>query len=160
MNDGSVVDSLVNGNGGVNGGGSDGLSLNDRLDGLVNVVVNVLVGDGGSGTLVSNGTRDGLSVDVSLSLLLELLSVLREHVVLGLPYGLGEDVEFLLGRKNLLVLDGLDSVLVVVDVSLSVNGLNLLDSLVRSDVLLDDLGGGLRADLGGVALVGGRKEAC
>ena len=44
--------------------------------------------------------------------------------------------------------------LVVVNVPLPVNSLDLLDSLVSGDVLLDDGGGGLGADLGGVGLVG------
>ena len=40
---------------------------------------------------------------------------------------------------------------------LPVDGLDLLDSLVTGDVLLDDGGGGLGADLGRVGLVGSRQ---
>jgi hypothetical protein len=42
---------------------------------------------------------------------------------------------------------------VVVDVLLSVDGLSGLDVLLGSDMLLNDLGCGLGADLGGVGLV-------
>ena len=49
--------------------------------------------------------------------------------------------------------------LVVVNVPLPVNSLDLLDSLVSGDVLLDDGGGGLGADLGGVGLVGTGQAA-
>ena len=48
----------------------------------------------------------------------------------------------------------LKTYLVVVDVLLSVDGLGGLDMLLRSDVLLNNLGCGLLADLGGVLLVG------
>lgn len=48
----------------------------------------------------------------------------------------------------------LKAYLVVVDVLLSVDGLGGLDMLLRSDVLLNNLGCGLLADLGGVLLVG------
>jgi hypothetical protein len=44
-----------------------------------------------------------------------------------------------------------------VNVPLPVDGLDLLDSLVTGDVLLDDGGGGLGADLGRVGLVGSRQ---
>jgi hypothetical protein len=62
-----------------------------------------------------------------------------------------------LSGQSLLVDDGLNSVLVVVNVPLPVDGLDLLDSLVTGDVLLDDGGGGLGADLGRVGLVGSRQ---
>lgn len=48
----------------------------------------------------------------------------------------------------------LKTYLVVVDVLLSVDGLGGLDMFLRSDVLLNNLGCGLLADLGGVLLVG------
>lgn len=63
----------------------------------------------------------------------------------------------MLSGQSLLVDDGLNSVLVVVNVPLPVDGLDLLDSLVTGDVLLDDGGGGLGADLGRVGLVGSRQ---
>lgn len=43
VNDRSVVNLLVNGDGGVNVGVLDGLPVDDRLDGLVDVVVDVLL---------------------------------------------------------------------------------------------------------------------
>jgi hypothetical protein len=47
-----------------------------------------------------------------------------------------------------------ETYLVVVDVLLSVNGLCGLDVLLGSHMLLDDLWGGLGADLGGLGLLG------
>lgn len=52
-----------------------------------------------------------------------------------------------LGLEDLLVLNGLDSVLVVVDVAFSVDGLHGLGVLLRTDVLLGDFGGYFRANL-------------
>ena len=65
-------------------------------------------------------------------------------------YGLDSVLRLLavLGRQVL------KTYLVVVDVLLSVDGLGGLDMLLRSDVLLNNLGCGLLADLGGVLLVG------
>ena len=74
--------------------------------------------------------------------------------MLGLPGQLLSNLVLVLGGQDLVVNNGLDTVLVVVDVPLPVNGLDLLDSLVSGDVLLDDGGGGLGADLGGVGLAG------
>ena len=85
VNDRSVVNLLVNGDGGVNVGVLDGLPVDDRLDGLVDVVVDVLGGNGGGGLELTVGLADLLGVPVKGSLLLELLPVLGEHVVLGLP---------------------------------------------------------------------------
>ena len=89
-----------------------------------------------------------------MPLLLQLLPVLGEHVMLGLPGQLLSNLVLVLGGQDLVVNNGLDTVLVVVDVPLPVNGLDLLDSLVSGDVLLDDGGGSLGADLGGVGLAG------
>lgn len=158
VNDRGVVNTLVNGHGGVDGGRLDGLTLDHGLDGLVNVVVDVLVGDSRSSSLCADGLRNGLSVLVHSALLLELLAVLGQHVGLGLTDLLGQDVVLMLGLQHLLVGDRLDAVLVVVDVTLAVNSLGDLGVLLRLDVLLDDLGRGLRADLGGVVLVRRRKE--
>ena len=77
--------------------------------------------------------------------------------MLGFPGNLGHNIVLVLGRGGLLVNDGLDPVLVVVDVPLPVDGLDLLNGLVPGDVLLDDGGGGLGADLGRVGLVGSRQ---
>jgi len=148
VNDRSLVDLLVDSLGVVDSGGLDSLTLDDRLDGLVDVVVLVSVDvlthvSGGSLSLT-----DDLLVAVLGSLLVELGLVLWEHVLLVLSLddrGGGLDVS---GGEDLLVLDGLDSVLVVVDVLLTVDGLGGLDVLLGSDLLLNDLGGDLGADLG------------
>ena len=141
------MDLLVDGHGGVDVSRSQGFTLDDGLDGLVNVVVDVLVGLNTAGGLLSDDGGNGLGVVVGVSLLLQLGSVLGDHVVLRLPSDLRQDVEFMLGVQNLLVSDGLNSVLVVVDVSLSVNSLDGLDLFTLLNVLLDDGRGGFRADL-------------
>jgi len=156
--DRSIGDSLNDGDGGVNVGGLDGLPLDDGLDGLVDVVVNVLVGNGRSSGQSPLGVSDGGGVLVSVPLLLELLPVLGEHVVLGFTDDLGDDVVLVLGSQGLVVGDGLDTVLVVVDVPLTVDGLDLLDGLDGLDVLLNDGSGGLSADLGSVLLSVGAQE--
>jgi hypothetical protein len=81
------------------------------------------------------------------SLLVELGLVLGEHVLLVLSDNGGSGRLDVLGGEDLVVLNRLDSVLVVLDVSFSVDGLGSLDVLLRSDVLLDDLRGDLGADL-------------
>jgi len=158
VNNRSIVDLLVDGDGGVNVGVLDGLPVDDRLDGLVDVVVDVLAGNGGGGDHVTVNIIDNLGVGVQVPLLLQLLPVLGEHVMLGLPGQLLSNLVLVLGGQDLVVNNGLDTVLVVVDVPLPVNGLDLLDSLVSGDVLLDDGGGGLGADLGGVGLAGAGEE--
>ncbi len=142
VNDRSLVDALVNGDGVVDSGGSDSLLLDDlraptvsaispdlrrssathRLDGLVNVVVNVLVGNGTLVLLGALGRADLLEVLVLGPHGLELLAVLREHLLLVLADDLGSHLMPVLGSPDLLGLDGLDAVLVVVDVALTVNG--------------------------------------
>jgi len=158
VNNRSIVDLLVDGDGGVNVGVLDGLPVDNRLDGLVDVVVDVLAGNGGGGNHVTVNIIDNLGVGVQVPLLLQLLPVLGEHVMLGLPGQLLSNLVLVLGGQDLVVNNGLDTVLVVVDVPLPVNGLDLLDSLVSGDVLLDDGGGGLGADLGGVGLAGAGEE--
>ena len=162
VNDRSLVDLLVDGLGVVNGGRLDSLSLNDGLDccqtesafrtklltGLVDVVVLVGVDVSTEVSGRSLSLSNVLLVSVSGSLFVQLGLVLWEHVLLVLSndsWGGGLDM---LGGENLVVFDGLDSVLVVVDVSLSVDGLGSLDVLLWSDLLLNDLWGDLRADLG------------
>jgi len=159
VNNRSIVDLLVDGDGGVNVGVLDGLPVDDRLDGLVDVVVDVLAGNGGGGNHVTVNIIDNLGVGVQVPLLLQLLPVLGEHVMLGLPGQLLSNLVLVLGGQDLVVNNGLDTVLVVVDVPLPVNGLDLLDSLVSGDVLLNDGGGGLGADLGGVGLAGASEES-
>jgi hypothetical protein len=64
----------------------------------------------------------------------------------------------MLSVEGAVILDGLDAVLVVVNVTLTVDSLDSLSVLLRADVLLSDLGGDFGADLGRLGLVGGRKE--
>lgn len=120
---------------------------NDGLDGFVDVVVDVLVGLDATSNLLSDDGGSSLGVVVQVSLFLQLGSVFRDHVMLGFTGDFGQDVEFVLGVQDLLVNNGLNSVLVVVNVSFTVNGLDGLDSLVLLDVFLDDFRGGFRADL-------------
>ena len=81
------------------------------------------------------------------SLLVELGLVLGEHVLLVLPDDSGSRRLDVLGGQDLVVLDRLHSVLVVLDMSFTVDGLGGLNVLLRSDVLLGDLRGDLGADL-------------
>jgi hypothetical protein len=121
---------------------------NNGLNGFVDVVVDVLIGLDGTSNLFSNNGGSSLGVVVQVSLFLQLGSVFRDHVMLGFTGDFGQDVVFVLGVQNLLVNDGLNSVLVVVDVSFTVDGLNGLDSFVLLDVFLNDFRGGFGADLG------------
>ena len=126
-----------------------GSMLNEGWMGVfLDLVVDVLVGLNTAGDLLSDDRGNSLGVVVGVSLFLQLGSVLGDHVVLGLPGNLGQDVEFMLGVQNLLVNNGLNSMLVVVDVSLSVNGLDGLDLFTLLDVFLNDFRRGFRADLG------------
>jgi len=159
VNNRGIVDLLVDGDGGVNVGVLDGLPVDDRLDGLVDVVVDVLGGNSGGGNHVPVNVINNLAVGVKVSLLLELLSVLGKHVVFRLPRELRGHLVLVLCGQYLVVNNRLNPVLVVVNVPLPVNSLDLLDSLVSGDVLLDDGGGGLGADLGGVGLVGTGQES-
>jgi len=159
VNNRGIVDLLVDGDGGVNVGVLDGLPVDDRLDGLVDVVVDVLGGNSGGGNHVPVNIINNLAVGVKVSLLLELLSVLGKHVVFRLPRELRGHLVLVLCGQYLVVNNRLNPVLVVVNVPLPVNSLDLLDSLVSGDVLLDDGGGGLGADLGGVSLVGTGQES-
>jgi hypothetical protein len=113
----------------------------------VDVVVDVLVGLDATSNLLSDDGGSSLGVVVQVSLFLQLGSMFRDHVMLGFTGDFGQDVEFVLGVQDLLVNNGLNSVLVVVNVSFTVNGLDGLDSLVLLDVFLDDFRGGFRADL-------------
>lgn len=153
MNNRSIVDLLVNGDGGVDVSRLDGLLLDDWLDGLVHVVVDVLVGNRRSLNVRPLRLPHGSRIPVQLPLLLQLLLVLRKHIVLRLPHDFGDDVIFMLGREGLVGLDGLDTVLVVVDVTFTVDGFGGFDFLDRLDVLLSDWGSSLSADLSGVVLV-------
>ena len=143
---GLVVVNLVDRNGGVNNVGLNGLLLENRLDGLVDVVVDVLTADSSSGALaVCGGIYTTLILEASLLVdKVPLSSVVVTVVELAVLNG--TKLSSVLLGENLTVLDGLDCAVVVVLVNLLVNsGLNLLmnvrlDNLVlnsRSNSLVD-----------------------
>lgn len=121
--------------------------------------MNVLVGVGSDVSLGSLNVSDLLGRLVHGALLVELELVLGVHLLLVLTSEGGESLLDVLGVKDAVVLDGLHTVLVVVDVTLLVNGLGNLGVLLGADVLLDDLGGDFGANLGRVTLVGLLQES-
>jgi hypothetical protein len=146
-----IVVNLVDGDGGVDNVGLNRLLVDNGLDGLVDVVVDVLAANrGGNGLSVL-----GLNLDALVSKLsglggetlldLGVVAVLERAVLDG-----GKVVVVLLG-KNLAVLDGLDRGVVVVLVNLLVDG--SLDLLVLLELvgLVDNSGGNLLVD-GGVVV--------
>jgi len=158
VDDRCLVDLFRDGDGVVNRSRLDGFTLDNRLDGLVDVVVFVspnMSAEMSTGSLDFSGV---LEVLVHRPLLVEFLLVLGKHVLLVLAGDNGGHGVHVLGLELLFVDNGLDSVLVVVDVPLPVDGLGSLGVLLRTDVLLDDLWGGLRAYLGGVGLLGALQE--
>lgn len=123
-----------------------------KLTGLVNVVVLVLADVGTDVLVAALDITSGLHVLVHGALLVQLGLVLWEHVLLVLADDGGGDAVHVLSVKDLFVLDGLDAVLVVVDVALAVNSLGGLGVLLRADVLLHNLGCGLGANLHDVSM--------
>lgn len=113
VDDRSLVDLLVDGLDVVDSGGLNSLTLDDRLDGLVDVVVLVSTN---VGTQVGGGALsvgDDLLVPVLGALLVELGLVLREHVLLVLSLDCGGGAVDMLGGEDLVVFNGLDTVLQV-----------------------------------------------
>lgn len=133
-----VVVNLMNGDGGVNNIGLNGLLLHDRLDSLVNVVVDVLTTDGGGSALaVCGGVYATLVLEASLLVNEVPLSGVVITVV-ELAMLNGTKLGGVLLGKNLAVLNRLDSAVVVVLVNLLVNsGLNLLVEVGLDDLVLD-----------------------
>lgn len=90
------------------------LTLDDRCDVLVNVVVGVLV-DGRADVLAGRlGRANGARVLVLRLEAVEEVAFLGRHLGLGLARDLGLDVVLVLRLLVDLVEDGLDAVLVVV----------------------------------------------
>jgi len=143
VDDRSFVESLVDANGVVDDGRLDGLTLDHGLDRLVDVVVLVGVDLSTEVGLSALHVVDNLLVGVLRALLVELLLVLGEHVLLVLTQNLRGGLDDVRGFEGLGIVDGLDTVLVVVNVPLSVDGLDGLNALLGNDVLLNDLGGDL-----------------
>jgi len=129
---GRLVVSLVDGNGGVDHGRLDGLTLNHGLDGLVDVVVVVLAHGSRSSALgVYSWRYDSLVLELGLLLSNSTASTFIVTLVdLAVLYT--SDLVLVLLREDLVVLDWLDSVVVVVVVNLTVDG--------RVDVLVVCLG--------------------
>lgn len=148
---GLVVVDFVHGDGGVHDGGLDRLLLDDGLDGLVNMVVNVLAGNGGRRNL---GVRNLSHLTGVLELRRlgrdALLHVLRVAVLVLAVLDGSHGVRVLLG-EDLLVLDGLDGGVEVVLVDLAVDNLLGLLLLLSVDALLLDGGVDALVD-GGVML--------
>lgn len=158
MDNRGVLNPLVDGLGLVDNGGVNSLALNNRLDGLVDVVVLVLIE---SSTHVLSALFDRTSRSSVLSqvpLLRKSLLMFRSHFLLVFSgdhrFG-GVDM---FGVEGLLVLNRLKSVLKVVNMSLAVDGFSGLNTFLRPDMLLDDLGGGVCADFSGFGLARLREE--
>jgi hypothetical protein len=139
-----VVVNLVNRNGGVNNVRLDSLLLDDRLDGLVDVVVDVLTTNGSSGTLAVCGTIYPALI-LEASLLLDQVP-LNGVVVAVVELAVLNSAELgcvLLG-KDFAVLNGLNGAVVVVLVNLLVDrSLNLLVHMGLDDLVLNSRGDGL-----------------
>lgn len=144
---GLVLVHLVDGDGGVDDGGLDGLLLHDGLDDLVHVVVDVLARDGWArdGRVLYLGDMLGVLElgRLSCQALLHLIwvAVLEAAVLDG-----GHSIDMLLWEQ-LAILNGLDRGVVVVLVHLAVDGCLQLISLGADHLLmlhsrLDDLDSG------------------
>ena len=147
VNDRSLVDLLVDGGGLVDNGRLDRLALDDGLDGLVDVVVLMSVDVGADVSSGALGVKDVGGVLVEVALLGELGLVLGKHVLLVLADGSLRDSVDVLSGEDILVGDGLNAVLVVDDVTFTVDSLGGLNALLVVDGLLDNLGGNLSLDL-------------
>lgn len=132
--------------------------VKSRTDVLVDVVVLVLVDGASDGLSSLDRLAHGSGVLVLRLETVKELSLLRRHLGFGLSSDLGLDVGLVLLLLVDKVGDGLDSVLVVVDMSLPVDGGCVLLVNVASDVLLSDGRAGLGADLSGTRLVVLGKE--
>ena len=151
---------LVDGNSGVDDFWGDGLLVDDRLDGLVDVMVDMLALDSWCGC-------GGVSGLVGVGGVLELSSFSFESltclVVVAVMEFLVDDglhlVVMLLG-EDLLVLDWLDGGVVVILVDLAVDG--FLDLLMSGglDVLARDTWGDALGDIGAVAPLASKACDC
>jgi len=144
----SVVVNLVNRNGGVNNVRLDDLLLDDRLDSLVDVVVNVLAANGGCDTLALSGALyPPLVAELSLFLNKVPLGGVMVAVVKLAMLDTTELGSVCLG-KHFTVLDRLDCAVVVVLMNLLVDsGVDLL-VLVRLHSLVNNSRGDSLVDCG------------
>lgn len=153
-----ILNLLVDGLGLVDNGGFDSLALNNGLDCLVDVVVLVLIK---SSTDMLSALLDGTSGSGVVSQVLLLgksLLVFRSHLLLVFSSDHRLGGVDMLGVEGLVVLNGLDSVLKVVDMSLTVDRFSGLNMFLRPDMLLDDFGRSVRADFSGLGLARLREE--
>jgi hypothetical protein len=133
-----VMVNLMDGDGGVDNVGLDGLLLDNGLDGLVDVVMNVLSANSGGNALAVGGVFDATLVSkASLVVNQSPLGAINVAVVELAVLNSSELSSVLLGQ-NLAVLDGLDSAVVVVLVDFLVNGsVDLLVDVRLNDLVLD-----------------------
>lgn len=139
MEGGAVLDALVDGDRGVDYGGLDYLALDHGLDYFVHVMVNMFTSDGSGGyldVLCWKGGGCGFEVE---GLLLKLLSncslVLRMS---NLPMLNRQDLSGMPFLGDYLVLDWLDTCLIMVLMDLAIDGNGFFDALDRSNDLLGD----------------------
>lgn len=133
---GLIVVDFMDWDGGVDDGRLDGLLLDDWLDGLVDVVVNVLARQGWcSGRSVLSLSDLFGALELS-SLSLESLSHVLIVAVVDLAVLSANQVVRVLLRKNLTVLDGLDGGVEVILVDLTVDDLLSFLVLCASDMLI------------------------
>jgi len=141
---GLVVVNLVDGNGGVDDVGLNSLLLNNRLDGLVDVVLNVLASNRGSSALaVCGGIYATLVLEASLFIdevpLRGIVIAVVELAVLD-----STELSSVLLRQDLTVLNRLNSAVVVVLVDLFVDGsLNLFVHMGLDNLVLNGRGNSL-----------------
>jgi hypothetical protein len=135
---GLVVVNLVDRNGSVDNIRLDSLLLNNRLNGLMDVVVDMLT---------TNGSSLALAVGVSIynALILELSLLLNKIALGGVVVAVvkfavldSSELSSVLFRENLTILDGLNGAVVMILVNLLVNrSLNLLMGVRLNDLMLD-----------------------
>lgn len=152
-----VMVNLMDGNGGVDNVGLDSLLLDNGLDGLVDVVVDVLSANSGGNTLAMGGFLNAALVGKA-SLVVDQgpLSGIGIAVV-KLAVLNSTELSSVLLWENLTVLDGLDSAVVVVLVNFLVDGSVDLLVYVRLDDLVLDSGSNCLVD-GGVVVTGAAHE--
>jgi hypothetical protein len=154
----SGVVAFMDGNSGVNDFWSDGLLVDDWLNRLMNMMVNVLALDSGcSGCCMSGFVGMGGVLELG-SLTLESLASLVVIAVMELLVDHILHLVMVLFRENLLVLNRLDSGVVVVLVDLTIDSLGELLMARRFDVLVGDSWGNALGHVGSVASFA--REAC
>jgi len=135
---GLVVVNLMHWDSGVDNGWLDNLFLNDWLDGLVDVVVDVLASNGWGGGGSGSGLAD---LAGAAELVLLGLDSLSDVVIVAVTELAGLDADLVVDVllwEDLLVLDWLDGGVVMILVNLAVNDLLCLLVLGLGDVLVHD----------------------